>query len=84
MTKILQAMRLNLAGRFLREYKIKTFSESHHTMLNVVMHEDHIFIHRASTNTKHDVLTWAGRHTGTGKVSVVAHFEVGVDGVVIG
>lgn len=28
-------------------------------------------------------LTWVWRHTGTGKESVVAHFEVGVDGVVI-
>ena len=36
-----------------------------------------------STNTKHDALTWVGWHTNTGKLSVVAHFEVGVDGVVI-
>ena len=40
--------------------------------------------HRASTNTKHGVLTWVGWHTDTGKESVVAHFEVRVDGVVMG
>lgn len=40
--------------------------------------------HQASTNAAHDVLTWVGRHTGTGKASIVAHFEVRVDGVVIG
>lgn len=39
--------------------------------------------HRASTNARQDVLTWVGRHTGTGKMSIVAHFEVGVDGVVM-
>ena len=39
--------------------------------------------YKVSINTKHDVLTWVGRHTNTGKLSIVAHFEVGVDGVVI-
>lgn len=39
--------------------------------------------YEASINTKCDALTWVRWHTGTGKESVVAHFEVGVDGVVI-
>jgi hypothetical protein len=39
--------------------------------------------HRANADAKQDVLTWVRWHTGTGKVSIVAHFEVRVDGVVI-
>lgn len=34
--------------------------------------------------TKHDYVTWARRHADAGEVSIVAHFEVRVDGVVIG